>query len=301
MGRFLKVLLGIIVLITGVWYFLIKDEHYQITFSSKQPPGVIYNHIMGWNKYATRDIDSVSIKSLNPYAEIEQEVHIGDSLFSYRWEFEKNASGNTEVSVGIKDLNNGIVQKLQAPFSSNDFVKRSIKSVKDVGSELNILTKKFKVHSIKDTLIVGDFCAYIPLESNANMKARTMLYNITTIMGYINENEITLKGDPFLEVTNWNRETNTIKYNFCFPIEKKENLPYSSEIKFKTTESFKGLKAEFNGNYSISNNAWFYLMDYANSNGLNVKKEPVEFYLDDPHIGGDPILWKALILLPLED
>ncbi len=285
----------------GIWYFFIKDDHYRIRFTYKQPPGVVYQHILGWNKYATPDIDAVTVNSSIPFQEIDQTVRVGDSVFNYQWEITKENDSTTRVSLGIKDLDNPLAQKFEVPFSNNEFVNRSIRSVKDIGSELKILTNKFKVHSIKDTLVQPSFCAYLPLNSKVDKKASTMLYNITLIMGYINENELELKGDPFLEVTNWDKQSNTMSYNFCFPIKKRDSLPPNPEIQFKTTPEFNALKAEFNGNYSISNNAWYYLLDHAQRNAYRVKELPVEYYLSDPHIGGDPLLWKALILLPLED
>jgi effector-binding domain-containing protein len=132
-------------------------------------------------------------------------------------------------------------------------------------------------------------------------KAKNMLSNIATIMEYINSNEIALQGDPFLEVTSWDKQDETIKFNFCFPIEKSDSIPKNAQLQFKTLAPFRALKAEFNGNYSISNNAWYFLLDYAERNNLNIRELPLELYLVDPHIGGDSMNWKALIFLPLID
>ncbi len=46
------------------------------------------------------------------------------------------------------------------------------------------------------------------------------------------------------------------------------------------------LKADFNGNYRISNYAWYYLLDEAERKGLNISPTPIEVYLNDPHEGG---------------
>jgi len=126
-----------------------------------------------------------------------------------------------------------------------------------------------------------------------------MLYSIGDLMGYINENEIELQGDPYLEVTKWNEEAATIEYNFCFPIAKSDALPASDLVFFKESPAFRAIKAEFNGNYAIANNAWYYLLDYAEQNNLKVKSLPTELYLDDPQSGGDAMNWKAHIYLPL--
>ncbi len=120
-------------------------------------------------------------------------------------------------------------------------------------------------------------------------------------MGYINDNEIELQGDPYLEVTKWDEELGTMEYNFCFPIAKSMSLPPSDLVFFKDSPSFRALKAEFNGNYAISNNAWYYLMEYAQQQNIKVKNAPTEVFLDDPQSGGNALEWKALIYIPVVD
>lgn len=128
-----------------------------------------------------------------------------------------------------------------------------------------------------------------------------MLYSISDLMGYINENDLELQGDPFLEVTKWDEVSGAMEYNFCFPISESDSLPPSDLVFFKNSPSFKAIKAEFNGNYAISYNAWYYLQEYAEQHKLKVKDLPTEVYLDDPQSGGDAIGWKAHIYLPIED
>ena len=157
------------------------------------------------------------------------------------------------------------------------------------------------MHSITDTVFEARYAVYLPLKSAVNKKASTMLYSIGDLMGYINENEVKLQGDPYLEVTKWDEESSTIEYNFCFPIAKSDSLPVSDLVFFKESPSFRGIKAEFNGNYAITNNAWYYLLEYAKRNNLKVRNLPTEIYLDDPQSGGDAMSWKAHIYLPLMD
>jgi effector-binding domain-containing protein len=301
MKRLLKWIFGLSIVILAVWYFAIKKEHYQVSFTTIQPPGVIYDHILGWNSYAKKDITSISTTLKIPFSELQQNVQIGDSLFSYRWNISKEGDGKTRVRAYIRDEVNGFSQKLRVPFVKNSFVKRSVNNVQNIVNELKFKTQQFRVHSITDTVFSGGYCVYLPIESTMGKKAKNMLSNIATIMEYINSNEIALQGDPFLEVTSWDKQDETIKFNFCFPIEKSDSIPKNAQLQFKTLAPFRALKAEFNGNYSISNNAWYFLLDYAERNNLNIRELPLELYLVDPHIGGDSMNWKALIFLPLID
>lgn len=298
-----KLLIGFLVLLClgSVWYFFIKPSHYNISFESSSPPGVLYNHIYRWDRYASKRIDSVNNLSFKPFSEIQQQLFIEDTVYQYRWKIEKEKNQKTQVSVAITDNRNPLLQKLNLLLGKSSLKVSSIENVKNIGSELKILNDKFKVHSIKDTVISAQFCAYLSLESDINQKASAMLGNIPIIMGYINENNLELTGDPFLEVTSWERSSNQITFDFCFPIAASDSLPPSEEVKFKQISSYQALKAEFNGNYSISNNAWYHLIQFAEENELKIEYLPREYYLDDPHVGGDPLRWKAHILLPLRD
>ena len=295
------IVLILALVIPGLWYFGLKKDHYRISFTTKQPPAIVFNQISQWQGTKESGISEVSLIATQRFSSITQEVHVGDSIFQYDWEFHREDATTTKVQAKITDKNNWFAQKLQVPFSTNDFVKRNIRTVKTLGDEFIAETKKFKVHSITDTLFNERYCVYLPLTSNVERKASNMLYSIGDLMGYIKDNDIELKGDPYLEVTQWDEVSGAMSYNFCFPITKSDSLPPTEKVFFKNSPSFKAIKTEFNGNYAISNNAWYYLMEYAQRNGLNVKNTPTEVYLNDPQSGGDALKWKAHIYLPIVD
>lgn len=301
MRKPIRILLLLALVVAGVWYFGLKKDHYRISFTTKQPPAIVYNQIKQWQGTKESGINSVRIDDKQRHSAISQTVQVGDSIFKYDWSFYREDDATTKVDVKITDKNHWFVQKLQVPFSKNAFVKRSIQTVKTIGDEFVVETKKFKVHSLTDTLFEARYSVYLPLKSAVNKKASSMLYSIGDLMGYINENEIELKGDPYLEVTKWDEEAATIEYNFCFPIAKSDTLPASDLVFFKESPAFRAIKAEFNGNYAITYNAWHYLLEYAEQNNFKVKNLPTELYLDDPQSGGDSMNWTAHIYLPLAD
>jgi len=301
MKKPLRILLLLAIAAAAVWYFGLKNDHYRIAFTTKQPPAIIFNQIKQWKGTTESGIASVRVDEMQRNSSISQTVQVGDSIFNYDWSFYRENDSTTQVEVKITDKNHWFAQKLQVPFSKNDFVKRNVNIVKVIGAEFVVETKKFKVHSITDTIFGARYCVYLPLKSTVNRKASNMLYSIGDLMGYINDNEIELQGDPYLEVTKWDEEAATMEYNFCFPIAKSDSLPASDLVLFKDSPAFGAIKAEFNGNYAIANNAWYYLMDYAEQRGLKVRNLPTEVYLDDPQSGGDAKNWKAHIYLPFVD
>jgi effector-binding domain-containing protein len=296
-----KWILGVVILATLTWYFFLKPEHYQITFTTSQPPGVVYQHILDWPIYGKKDSLNIQMTSAKRYSEVQEEVSIHDSLFHYNWDFIRINDSLTRVTAHISDVQHPWLQKLQVPFIKNAFVNRSILNVKNVGEQLVKKQENFKVAKITDTVFPSTYCAYIKVSSELKLKAKNMLSNISVIMNYIKDNEIPLNGDPFLEVTHWDQEHDRIDFNFCFPIHIKDSLPYHPEILFKETLPLHALKAVYHGNYKISDNAWYYLLDYAERNHLEIEDTPIEIYLNDPHEGGNSLEWEAHILLPLKE
>lgn len=292
---------GLLLLILLVWYFKIKKEDYQISFEAPVHKGIVYKHILHWNQYAHDDIDSIKTITNIPLKTIEQLIYIQDSTFLYHWDFSNKVFGTTKVTAHISDKKNSASQRLQVPFFQNRFVQRSIKNVENIAKGIRIEKQKFKLSTIKDTIVETGYCAYLPVQSKIDKKATSMLAAIAPIMKYIKTNNIEITNNPFLEVTRWDQQNNIIDYNFCFPIKKSDSIPINDNIKFKTNSSFNALNVTFNGNYRISDYGWYHLLDYANDNQIQVKPLPFEIFLDDPHGGGNPLDWKAEIFLPLEE
>jgi hypothetical protein len=297
MRYWLKWILGFAILAAGLWYFILKDHHYQVSFRSDRPASLVYHHILDWEHFDRDDLDLKTL-SKESYSDITQEVKVGDSTFTYHWQIEKRHPKGTKVTAFIRDEKNNFLQKISVPFGKNDFVKRSLRNTETVAKALKLKSETYKVHSIKDSVVAPVYCAYLPLSSKVESKASTMLGGIKIIMDYVRENELSLNGDPFLEVTRWDEDSGIIDFNFCFPLKAQESMPSHPLVRLKTTEQFSAVKAEFNGNYRISHYAWYYLLDHAEKFERDVTKLPVEIYLNDPHAGGDPLQWKALIFLP---
>jgi effector-binding domain-containing protein len=102
-------------------------------------------------------------------------------------------------------------------------------------------------------------------------------------------------------VNSWNREADSLDFNFCFPIVRSERLPEYPGISYKRIFSKKALKAVYNGNYITSDRAWYALLDYAHRNNIPVEETPVEVFYNNPNMGGNALTWKAEIFLPIKE
>ena len=297
----LKWFLGFALLATLIWYFFLKEEHYIVRFSTAQPPGVVFRHIEEWPEFGNSDSLKIQWESGDRYTAINQKIIDGNDTLDYRWEFKRVSDSLTRVKAKITDYHHYWKRKFEAPLHFGNFVSENVARVKNVGEELLKKEATFRVHTMNDTLFPATFCAYRQV-SNVPVieKARRMLTEIQGVMKYIKTNEIPMIGDPFLEITHWDQEKNTIGFNFCFPIQKMDSLPPTSEVLFKTTKPREFLKTEFNGNYMVSDQAWYYLMDHAEQNDIDIELLPVEVYRNDPHQGENILDWVAHILVPLK-
>ncbi len=238
-----------------------------------------------------------------PFRKIVYQVSKGDSIFSFNWEIKRHTDSSSLVKAYIKDLNNGFIQNVTVPFKKNEFVQRSIGTAQQLMNGLYDHKEDYKVtvESEQPQIVASQFCAYISLKSSIYNKGNNMIRNISQIMPYIRENNIPLTGDPFVQVTKWDPKDDTIEYDFCFPITRLDNLPPSDLIKFKNIREFSALKAIFNGNYRLSDRAWYELIDHASRTGVEVSLTPLEIFRNDPHSGGNELEWVAEVYLPIKD
>ena len=298
--RKIKFLIAFILLGGLTWYFIIKDYNYRVTFTTSQAPGIVYDHLTKWNNGENVNNKIVNILTQSPFSEIQHELVTGDSIFKIHWILTKKNDSTTLVTARITDEKHSFKQNIQVIFNKNAFVKRSLSIVQNFGESLIQNAKNYKVSKISKDTIPSQNCAFISLECKTQDKAKTMVKNIYVVMGYIKDNNLELTGNPFLEITEWNVANEIIKFDFCFPIEERDQYPETDVVKFKKTKEKAALKVIFNGNYKISDRAWYTIMDYAQTNKIDIDELPVEVFLNDPHEGGNDLKWRAEVYMPIK-
>jgi effector-binding domain-containing protein len=300
LSRVFKIV-GILLVFLGVWYFFIKDYNYKITFKTNQVPAIVYNQIIKYNDGEPSNNKVVSILNKTPFNEIQQELKSGDSVIKLNWFLSKVNDSTTLVTLKIKDEAHSLKQNFQALFFKNSFVEKRISKVQQFGKEINQEAESYKISLVTKAEMPFYNCAYISLESTVQNKAITMLKNIEVLTNYIRDNNLEIGNNPFSEITDWNIENDSIKFNFCFPINEMDNYPLNESVKIKKTIKKEALKIVYNGNYRDSDMAWYGIIEYAKSNNINIKLRPFEIYLNDPHQGGNALEWQAEIYMPINE
>jgi hypothetical protein len=287
-------------LLAAIWYFFLKPYHLSVGFNTPEASEVVYQHLLEWPVSAGDSLEINTLETEKPNSVIQQVER--DSLkYRFNWSVERKAPGRTRVVARISALDFPLQEKLNLLLGTSSLKAAGAAQVRSVYQGLKNKSGSYRVHSFKDSLREPVYCAYISLKSQVDTKAAVMRSNIQKVMGYINQNELQLAGDPFLEITKWDRVTDSIEFNFCFPVVRTDSMPVPPrEVKLKITQPLRGLKAEFNGNYRYSHRAWYYLLEKAGAESPEGGPQLVEVFLNDPHEAGDPLTWKALIYLPLE-
>ncbi|MGB5781698.1 MAG: GyrI-like domain-containing protein [Eudoraea sp.] len=294
-----KVILVLVpILIVGlVWYLFIKPYDYLVTFKVRTFPGTINQSLKIWNS----TLKDAQLVNQVGFTHLEQNIKFNDSTYLYQWDIIPLTDSTSKIKVYVKDLDHSFKNKIAIPFFNTDFEKRTISTVKDFNEKLNEHIAKFRVKIAGKNELPATYCAYVSVKTTQFGKAQGMMNNYPLLNTILANNGIELNGRPFLEVTQWDMETDSIQFDFCYPIIKSDSLPQHPDLKYKQFNSRDALMAVYNGNYITSDRAWYALLDYADKNDIEVTGLPVEVFHNNPNMGDDALNWKAEIYFPLID
>ncbi|MDC0870721.1 AraC family transcriptional regulator [Flavobacteriaceae bacterium] len=280
-----------------LWYLIIKPYDYLVTFKIKTTAGTINQSIKLWNTSIenSRPIQQENLKNLT------QQIIIKDSTYNYEWSISSLNDSISKVSVYVKDIDHSFANKISIPFGTTDFEKRTQNTITDFIEKLKEHLSKTRVSEVVVDSTRSTYCAYIPMKGLQIEKASGMMQNYSLLTSVLSAENIEMNGTPFVEITNWNTQNDSITYNFCFPVIKSDSLPKDSRIEYKQYNGVKALKAIYNGNYITSDRAWYALLDYAENHDIVVAKKPLEVFYSNPNFGGDELQWKAEIFIPIKE
>ncbi len=288
----------IVLLVAFIGYFIIYPYDYIIRFEANTFPGTINQSVKLWDK--TVGVPGNPLVQEDLY-HLEQHVQAGDSVHIYNWEITPLTENTSRVTVRIKDRDHSWKNKLLVPFTEAEVERSGVKHVKDFVNDLNDHIDLFKVQIDGEAELPSTFYAYVDLKTNQHGKAGGMMDTYNMLSDVLIRSNVTMNGPPMILVDQWDRETDSLEYRFCFPIIRSDKLPQHPDIKYNRIFPKPALKATYNGNYITSDRAWYALLNYAEKNGLEVEETPVEVFFNNPNMGGDALQWKADVYLPLKE
>lgn len=280
-----------------IWYFFIKEFDYQINFETKTTIGTVNQSIKSWNS---------SLENPQPIlqqneGELLQTIKRNDSTYTYLWKLRNVNDSTVKVSAFVKEEAHSIKNRVLIPFSEPIFEKTVKQTTKAFLQTLQNHLKEIKINIKGEEESPSSYAAYVSVKCLQIEKAKGMMANFSLLSTFIDENKLEANGRPFLEITSWNRDNDSVSYNFCFPFKKTDSLKGNAFISVKEFPSKKSIKAVYNGNYITSDRAWYALEKYANNNNIPVDMHPMEVFHNNPNMGGDELQWKTDIYLPIKE
>lgn len=290
------ILIGLVLLIAG--YLFVYPYDYQVRFEADTTAGTINQSVKLWHR--TVGVPGTEVLQKDLY-HLQQQVRAGDSVHLYHWDIEPLSPTRSRVTVRIADRDHSLMNKLLVPFSDTGVERLSVQYVSKFAADLNDHIDLFRVQIDGEAELPSTFYAYVNLKTSQHGKAGGMMDNYMLLSNVLIDNQVAMNGPPMIIVNQWDRQRDSIDFNFCFPIVRSERLPSHPEIKYQRIFPKKAIKATYNGNYITSDRAWYALLDYAERQGLEVEENPVEVFYNNPNMGGDALQWKAEIYLPLKE
>jgi effector-binding domain-containing protein len=282
-----------------IWYFFIKKSDYSISFTAKASTGTVYQGIQDWaSARLISDSENYRVVDKEQFTFLKHEMNSKNDKLEYIWNINNTNDSIVKVVVGVREIGHSFYNRLTAPFFNTPFKKQQIDKIKALKKGLEEHSKSFKIEIVGEGKSEEVFVAYINLKSVLQEKAQTMIRNDGLITGYLQRNGIKIIGRPYLEVVDWDLETEKLDFNYCFPIDKSTKYVEDPIVKFKTIPSLKGLKVNYYGNFRTSDRAWFSLLDYASDKGYVLDLKPVEHFLANPFNGGNELEWQTTIIIP---
>ncbi|MEZ4859103.1 MAG: GyrI-like domain-containing protein [Flavobacteriaceae bacterium] len=290
---------GLFITVLGVliWYFFFKEYDYQINFETKTTIGTVNQSLKSWNSSLENPQEIVQLNE----AEFLQIIKNQESTYELLWKLKNTNDSTVKVSAFVKDEENLIKNRILIPFSEPTIEKIAKHTVKEFLQSLQKHLKEIRIQIEGEDTSPNTFAAYVSVNCLQIEKAKGMMANFNLLSSFIDENKLEANGRPFLEITHWDREKDSVSYNFCFPFKKTDSIRGNTLISMKAFPSKKSLKAIYNGNYITSDRAWYALAAYAQKNNREVDMLPIEVFHNNPNMGGDELQWKTEVYLPLKE
>ncbi|MCE2613252.1 GyrI-like domain-containing protein [Flavobacteriaceae bacterium D16] len=289
--------LGVLLVLGIVWYLFLYPYDYVVRMQVKTFPEAITQTLKLWE----RDNSHMKLLEKNGTESFTMELSFSDSTHIYQWDILPVNDSLTKINVFARDKAHSLKNKISVPFTETVFEKRTKKTLTDFLTVINEHIDNFKVGKVLEEQFSGKTCLCASRNTSQLDKANGMMKDFPLLNNAILKYRLEPDGPPLIEITEWNKEADSLRFNFCFPVKLPDSLLNIPELFFKEIPPTKALKAEYRGNYITSDRAWYRISDYAKNNNIPIAELPIEVFHNNPNLGGDALQWRAEIYIPLKD
>lgn len=289
---------GLLLISLLAWYFFLKPADLKIHFKTTANIGHAFDELTTWSASTDLFTGNQLLKQ-DPYLDFYHEVKTGNATYRIEWHLIQLNDSTTRVQAGITNPERSFLNRLSIPFSDTDFERSALKIVSNYKEFLEESMQLFTIEVSGEEEIPAKFCACTKARTTPEGKAFKMMRDYNYLSGFIAEANLVPDGKPRVDIISFNEDKRLIEFDFCFPVIKRDSLPDSPDIFFRTIEASPAIKAVYHGDYRFSNKSWYSIFEFAQKKDLKFKKTPLEVYHNNPNIGGNTMQWTTEIYLPV--
>ena len=331
----------LIFIIAGAIYIATKDGEYHIEETSiiNAPVSVVFNEVNNltnwegwgpWNK-ETDDIilkynlttqgeggnfswksdklgdGSITTVKVKQNESIEQEVNfkmsMAESQGEMYWHFDEVEEG-TRVTTGFQG-SQSFMEKLAFFLNERSVPETMRPRIQRSHERLNAaILKKMSVYSINVDGVTthgGGFYMYSTTATKISQVPTRMQKMLTELKLYMETNNITQQGYPFVLYNNWDEQNNSAIYSTGIFTPSLVITPADSDILNGMMPVQQVVKTTLKGDLQNLKEAWDTAYQYLADNNLQADEEsqPFEVYKTDPATTLNPANWVTEIFIPI--
>lgn len=297
----LKYIAGLIILILFAlsgWYFFLKKEDYKINLSLKYNTENLY---LAARQGDFRNLELQANIKEDPFQQLTQRYTTAEGQVILKWYFSVQGEETSQARLKVTHLENNFLKRFKLIFYTPDFQKTVLEGLKDFREKLELQEQVFRINIEGIKTIPESYCACLALTGKKEEKAFEMMKHINLLSNFVATYELETAGRPRVLITDFNKQSGKINFDFCFPLKEDQEIPEHNLIFTRKISSGPAVKAIFNGNYMNSHLAWPYLVNFAESQTLEIEYLPLEVYNSNPELGGDALNWEAEIYIPVKN
>lgn len=262
---------------------------------------------MTWESSDMRD-GTITTREVIPYNTIEQnldlDIRLGESNSEIYWNFEPAENG-TRVTWGIQGTQS-FKEKLAFIIQDQDLTGIFEPKLKEglAGLEREVI-RQMEIYSINVdgvTQHAGGYYMYTTTATRMNEVTQKAAEMIQQVSLYMEENNISINGKPFVLYNQRDEENGTTIFSAAVPTSNQMITPAGSPVLAGHLPPQRAVKTTLRGNRKNALEAWEATYSYINENGLQVAAQgsPFEVYITNPAEVENPARLVTEIYIPIE-
>lgn len=330
----------LIAVIAGSIYIATKDGDYRIEESRiiPAPTALVFNEVNDLSNWATwspwsenEDISlsfsdqitgegatfswengdmrdgSVTTTEVIPYNSIEQilnlDLSVGQTNGNMAWSFEPLQEGTrvTWSVEGTQTFKEKLGYMLQDDDLQDILKPKLANGLERLEQEVVRQMEEYSVNVDGVTQHGGGFYMYMTTATRINEVTTRAAEMIRQVTLYMEKNNISISGRPFVLYNQRDVENNTTIFSAAVPTPSQVITPSGSPVLPGYLPQQRTVKATLRGNHKNALEAWEAAYSYINDNGLQVDPEgtPFEVYITNPAEELNPAQWVTEIYIPI--